>query len=230
MPVWFITLCKGIDFVVYWAMVIPVAIAQYNRKWLVGGLRTLRFVPLFLLAMYCGLQVAIHVWAYGLPLNHLNTIGETLLYLKVYHDEFTSTVIKRRIRIASVIFLFFALIDSFWLEGFHQINSYTNILESGLIITLILIYFEIHILKNRKIVALRKPMFIASIGIILYLAGTIVVHLITNYLIATNDEGSARLVYLISSILLLVMTILFSRAFWLAQQPKPSLKLFTTGF
>lgn len=228
MPVWFISLCKSIDFVVYWAMVIPIAIAQYNRKWLTDGLRTLRFVPLFLLAMYCSLQVAIRLWSYSLPINHFNTIGETLLYLKVYHDEFTSIIIKRRIRIVGVLFLCFALVDSFWLEGFHQINSYTNALESTLIIAIALIYFELHILKYPKITALQKPMFIASIGIIFYLAGTVFVHLITNYLIAANDEGNARLAYLISSILLLVLSILFSRAFWLARQKKTPLGLFTT--
>ncbi|MCA8829112.1 hypothetical protein [Hymenobacter pini] len=220
MPVWFITLCKGIDFVVYWAMVIPIAIAQYNRRWLVGGLRTLRFIPLFLLVMYCCAQVAIILWRYTLPINHLNTVGEALLYLKVYHDEFTNSIIKRRVRLVAVIFLAFAVVDSFWLEGFQQINAYTNLIESFLIITLALIYFEIHILRRQRIAALRKPMFVASIGIILYLAGTIVLHLVTNHLIAANDEGDARIVYLISSFLLFLMVTLFSRAFWLARPVK----------
>lgn len=229
MPVWLETLCYILELVAYWAMVIPIAIAYYNRRWLVGGLRALRFVPLFLLGMYCCLQVVIRLWAYGLPLNHVNTVGETLLYLKVYHDEFTSTVIKRRIRVAGVVFLCFACVDSFWLEGFHQINAYTNLVESVLIITLALLYFEIHIVRSQKIAALQKPMFIASIGIILYLAGTVVLYLITNYLIDNNDGKNTQLVYSFSSVLLCIMAVLFSRSFWLARQTTLSGELGVAG-
>ncbi|RSK48284.1 hypothetical protein [Hymenobacter rigui] len=168
------------------------------------------------------MQVAIALWQYNLPLVHLNTIGEALLYMKVYHDEFVDEKTKRSIRVIAVIFLVFAALDSFWLEGFGRINSYTNLAESIIIISLGLLYFERTLIGRRRTQLQRVPLFVATIGIILYLSGTVVLYLATNHFIQLNDEYNTRLMYLINSVLVLVLGLLFSRAFILVKpQPQP---------
>ncbi|WP_126546792.1 hypothetical protein [Hymenobacter amundsenii] len=205
------------DWLAYGSMVVPFLIAHRRRHNLTGGLQTLRFVPLFLLGMYGLMHIAIRLWQYSLPVNHLNTVGETLLYLKVYHDEFVTRRVKRYIRITAAFFLAFAALDSFWLEGFRQINAYTSLLESIVILGLGLLFFERVLIRKRQTSFFDIPMFAATIGIMLYLSGTIVLYLISNDLIAKNDEYSSRMLYLTSSCLLLLMSLLFCRAFLLVQ-------------
>ncbi|RSK36152.1 hypothetical protein [Hymenobacter metallilatus] len=172
------------------------------------------------------MQIAIAVWHYNLPLVHLNTLGEALLYMKVYHDEFVDEKTKRSIRILAVVFVLFAALDSFWLEGFTRINSYTNLAESVIIISLGLLYFERVLIGRRRTQIQQIPLFVATIGIILYLSGTVVLYLATNHFIQVNDEYSARLMYLINSALVLMLGLLFSRAFLLV---KPLAPLHTTA-
>lgn len=218
MPTWFLTFCKVTDLLVYWALLVPFALAYRRRAQLTGGLVTLRIVPLFLLVIYCLMQAAIALWHYNLPLVHLNTVGEALLYMKVYHDEFVDEKMKRSIRVLAVVFVVFAALDSFWLEGFGKINSYTNLAESVIIISLGLLYFERTLIGRRRTQLQKVPMFVATIGIILYLSGTVVLYLATNHFIQINDEYSARLMYLINSALVLMLGLLFSRAFLLVKQ------------
>ncbi len=177
----------------------------------------LRFVPLFLLGMYGLMHLAIALWQYSIPVNHLNTVGETLLYLKVYYDEFKSRSTKLAIRIIAVFFMIFAAIDSFILEGFHQINSYTNLLESILIIFLGLLFFERALIKTHRTQLLKTPMFVATIGIIIYLSGTVTLYLISNNSYLSTSEYNSRILYLISACFLLLMSLLFCRAFWLVR-------------
>ena len=60
-------------------------------------------------------------------------------------------------------------------------------------------------------------MFVATVGIIIYLTGTILLFLTTNYFIALNDEFNLRLIYLVSAVLLLLLAVLLSRAFLLVR-------------
>ena len=217
MSAWFILFCKLSDLFVYCALLVPFVLAQQRHKQLTGGLSTLRFVPLFLFTIYVLMQISTYLWRYNIPLVHLNTIGETLLYLKVFYDEFIDRKTRNAIKYLSILFILFSLIDSLYIEGFHQINSYTNLAESTIIIALSLLFFEKSIVTRRKTRFQKIPMFIATIGIILYLSGTVVVYLTTNYFISTNDEYNARLMYLISSALLLLLSVLFCRAFLLVR-------------
>ncbi|MBT2556589.1 hypothetical protein J7E24_02235 [Hymenobacter sp. ISL-91] len=215
MESWVIALCKAVDWLVYGGMLVPFLIAHQRRKNLTGGLRTLRFVPLFLLGMYGLMHLAIAIWQYSIPINHLNTIGETLLYLKVYYDEFKSNSTKLSIRIITIFFIIFAVIDSFFLEGFSQINSYTNLVESIIIIFLGLLFFERALIRTHRAQLLRTPMFVVTIGIIIYLSGTIILYLITNNPYLSTSEYNSRLLYLIGSCFLGIMALLFCRAFLL---------------
>lgn len=217
MPAWFLTFCKVTDLLVYWALLVPFVVAYRRRAQLTGGMVTLRFVPLFLFGIYCLMQVAIALWHYNLPLVHLNTVGEALLYMKVYHDEFVDERTKRAIRILAVAFLTFAIVDSVWLEGFGQINSYTNLAESISVISLGLLYFERILIGRRRTQLQQVPLFVATIGIILYLSGTVVLYLATNHFIHLNDEYSARMMYLINSALVLMLAVLFTKAFLLVK-------------
>ena len=217
MPIWFKPLCDIAEAVAYFCMLIPAVIARYSRSTLRGGMRPLAYLPVYLFGMFVLVRASAYFLHYNLLLIHLSTIGETLLYIKIYREEFIDRTTRQRIRITSVIFAFFAIIDSIWLEGFQQINSYTNLAESIIVISLSFLFFEKTITQKRKTDIHRIPMFVATVGIVIYLSGTVVLYLTTNYFITLNDEYNTRLMYLISSVLLLLLSLLLSRAFLLAK-------------
>ncbi|TGE08058.1 hypothetical protein [Hymenobacter fodinae] len=198
-------------------MLIPLGMAWSRRDYLTGSLRTLAILPAFFFVSYWLMQLGIYLWRYNLPIAHLSTFTESLIYLKVFHDAFNRPKQQKIIRGLTVAFIVFALLDSFYLEGFQQINSYTNLAESILITGLILAYFEEVIFSQHHARLLHLPLFNASIGILLYLAGTITVFLFTNQFIATNDELHTRLVYLLSSVLVFILALLLTRTFYLVR-------------
>ncbi|WP_210115972.1 hypothetical protein [Hymenobacter wooponensis] len=205
-------------------MLIPLSIAWQRRTGLHGSLYALVFVPAWMFFMYWMMQLGIYLWHYNLAIAHLSTFIESLIYLKVFHDALPHRRQQKTIHILMAGFIIFALLDSFYLEGFQQINSYTNLAESILVTGLILSYFEEAAFSQKHSHLLRTPLFVASIGILLYLAGTVTVFLFTNHFITTNNELYARLIYLISSTLVFVLALLLTRAFYLVQ-PITSSKL-----
>lgn len=175
------------------------------------------YLPAYLFAMFLFARIGTYVFSYNLFVLHLSTIGESLLFIKIYHDEFVDIKIKQNIKIAASIFMLFALIDSGWLEGLQRINSYTNLMESIIVIYLALLFLDKNIIQLGRTRIHLIPMFVATAGIIIYLSGTIVLYLVTNYFIALNDEFHMRLIYLFSSASLLLLSVLLSRAFLLVR-------------
>ncbi|WP_147320824.1 hypothetical protein [Hymenobacter lapidiphilus] len=135
----------------------------------------------------------------------------------MYHDEFTEAKIKKTIQFITIAFLLFAFTDSVWLESPPKINSYTNLVESVIVIGLALLFFEKTMVRHKNIKLSKIPMFVATVGIVMYLTGTVLLFLTTNYFIALNDEFNLRLIYLVSAVLLLLLAALLSRAFLLVR-------------
>lgn len=206
-------------------MLIPLGVAWRRRELLTGSLRTLALLPAFFFITYWLMQLGIYLWHYNLPIAHLSTFVESLIYLKVYHDALNRPKQQKIIRGLAVAFILFALLDSFYLEGFQQINSYTNLVESILIMGLILAYFEEAAFSQHQKHLLQLPLFVASIGILLYLAGTVTVFLFTNRFITTNDELHTRLIYLLSSVLVFLLALLLTRAFYLVRPAAASTQI-----
>ncbi|SDY07681.1 hypothetical protein [Hymenobacter psychrophilus] len=216
-PPWIRALSEVADAVAYTSMLLPAILAKYRKKSLRGGMQTMAYLPAYLFAMFLFARIGTYVFSYNLFVLHLSTIGESLLFIKIYHDEFVDIKIKQNIKIAASIFMLFALIDSGWLEGLQRINSYTNLMESIIVIYLALLFLDKNIIQLGRTRIHLIPMFVATAGIIIYLSGTIVLYLVTNYFIALNDEFHMRLIYLFSSASLLLLSVLLSRAFLLVR-------------
>ncbi|WP_226266140.1 hypothetical protein [Hymenobacter pini] len=215
MPAWLRPFCDLVEAIGYGTMLIPISLAWQRRWGLRGGMKPLAFLPAYMLSMAILMKIAAVVWRNNLPVIHVSTVGETLLYLVIYHTEFKHKRAKKIIRILAITFLIFAAVDSFYLEGFSRINSFTNLLESIIVTGLALLYFERTLIRRRNTQLQRVPLFIATIGIIMYLSGTVVIYLATNHFIDTNDEYGARLIFLLNSALIFTLALLFARAFLL---------------
>ncbi|MFD2786044.1 hypothetical protein [Hymenobacter rubripertinctus] len=215
MPVWFKAFCDIVEAIAYTFMLVPATLAVYKRRSLRGGMRILAYLPAYLFGMFVLTRIGNYIFHYNLPFIHISTIGETLLYIKIYHDEFIDKKAKQHIRILAAIFLLFAFIDSLWLEGFDKINSYTNLVESVFIIGLSFLFFERIAIQKRQIPIQKIPLFVATVGIVIYLSGTIILYLTVNHFIVFNDEYNARKIYLFNSLLVLLLAITLFRSFLL---------------
>jgi len=88
------------------------------------------------------------------------------------------------------------------------------------------VYFEKYMSASYTSKSQATPLFVASIGIMIYLSGTIALYLTTNHFIALNDEYSTRILFLVSAGLLFILSALFVKAFTLVKpvQHAPTIK------
>lgn len=220
MSSWLISIGYYLDLFAAFSMLIPFGMAWRRRAYLTGGLRPLAVLPGFLFVSYWLMQLGIYIWHNNIAIAHLNTVVESLILIQVYHDNAKKLKQRQIIRWMMLAFVCFAFADSFFIEGFNQINSYTNLFESIIVTILILAYFEEAIFIHHEYNLLKAPLFITSIGVLLYLAGTVMLYLFSEHLIRTNDLHTYRAFYLFSSFLFFVLAMLLTRAFYLVKPPQ----------
>ncbi|RPD45452.1 hypothetical protein DNI29_18910 [Hymenobacter sediminis] len=178
----------------------------------------LAFLAAYMLVVYLLMRVAAHVWHNNIFIAHCASVGETVLYLLAFR-----TVLRRlpRYWFAPTLcgFLAFAALDSWVLEGFGQLNSYTLSVESFLIILLALLYFEqeLHQATSSAALMLSRPLVVACMGIVLYLAGSVMVYSLSNHFVITNDAVGNSLLYSVNSIMLCVLSGCLFYAFYLTK-------------
>ncbi|GAB2776756.1 hypothetical protein HNQ93_001906 [Hymenobacter luteus] len=215
---WVIQLADWSEPVAYWSLVFPLLMA--GRRWgsLSSSLRILAYLAAYMLVVYLLMRVAARVWHNNIILAHCASVGETILYLFAFR-----AALRRLPRYwfapTLVAFLAFACLDSWVLEGFTRLNSYTLSLEGFLGILLGLLYFEqeLHQAPASSVPMLARPLVVACMGIVLYLAGTIMVYSLSNHFIATNDAAGTALLYSVNSIMLCVLSGSLFYAFYLTK-------------
>jgi len=204
-------------------MLVPLTLAWWGHPRLVAPLRILALVPVFLLVMYAASWIGKYFFHYNLIVGHATTFGEGLLYLWYLRRLLADTRYRRWPPFFQVTFVVFGLLDSFVLEGFKQLNTYTNALESLFVPALVLMYFE-HLLHTPHFAPRlsREPTFAANVGIVIYLMGTVVLYLILNHYILLNDADMVYQIFTLNIVMQLVLSSLLARCFWLARQAIPS--------
>lgn len=180
--------------------------------------------------MYMASYAGKYFFQYNLVVGHITTFGEGLLYLWYLRRLLADTRYRRWPPVFQVVFIVFGLLDSFFLEGFQQLNTYTNALESLLVTALVLMYFE-HLLHKPNLTPRlsQEPTFTANVGIVVYLMGTVVLYLILNNYILRNDADMIYRIFTLNMLMQLILSTLLARTFWLARRVKSSSELVVTG-
>ena len=202
-----------VELLAYTSLLLPVLLAAGRWRWLPRSLRLLAAVPAYMALVFGLMRLIGYYGVHNIWLAHLSVIGETLLYLMLYTTVLVSLRRWRPVLLAG--FAAFAAFDSFWLEGLARLNTYTIALESFVVTLLALLYLEKQLRTGSAVPLLRRPLAVASIGIVLYLAGTVSVYMASNYYIGSNDGRGLSLLYLSNSLLLLLYAGLLSVAFTL---------------
>ncbi|WP_022823163.1 hypothetical protein [Hymenobacter norwichensis] len=143
---------------------------------------------------------------------NLVTVLETLLIGYAFYLALPSSKIRFFVRLAAWIFMVTAFADYFFISGLRATTTYTVALETVLLVTLVLLYFERSLHDLRTTPLERHPMFVIGIGVITYFAGTVMVFLLQN-----SVHGVQKLLMmLINFVLSFILNSIIARAFWLA--------------
>ena len=210
------------------SVMLPILIAVWRRTLLSQSLRVMLYCCLmWMTLMALGVYVG-KVWHYNVFVWQLVDLLEVWFIGWAYYHVIRFRL-RRHFLLIGVLYSLFALFDSFILNGLwdaalHKLassNTYTVVLKNLLIIGLILLYFEQTLRDLRNTMLEYEPMFIISVALIVFFAGTVVMFLIR---FDIKDSTEYTMTLPVDTVLNLVLHGLLARAFWLAgRQQKPML-------
>ncbi|QNH61359.1 hypothetical protein [Hymenobacter sediminicola] len=129
--------------------------------------------------------------------------------------------LRRYFLLIGVLYTAFALVDMFIINDLWNgiknelvtVNNYTLVVKHLLLVSLILLYFEQSLRHLRNVALERDPVFIVSVALLIFHAGTFVLFLVRTSLTSYWEYNSITIPLLTT--LNLVMYALLSYAFWL---------------
>ncbi|UOQ74575.1 hypothetical protein [Hymenobacter cellulosilyticus] len=159
-----------------------------------------------------------HIWHNNVLILQLATVGETLCLGWTYYYAFHSER-GRRVLLACVgLFLALYIAEAFF---YHVATSgppiYTHIAQSVLLVGAAVAYFEQTLRELRNIDLSEDPIFMVSVGSILYYAGTLMVFILESKL--QDQPDLIWIMYIIQFILLIVFNVFLAIALWNGDQP-----------
>lgn len=140
----------------------------------------------------------------NLPLLHLYTPLEFLLVTYIFYSVSSSERLKLLLKIICIAFLFFSLINSLFIQSVYRFNSYAKTLESFFLI-LICINWFFNTLTDVN--GYQKPFAWMASGFLIYFSGSLLLYVLSNYLLSFVQQWQLYAWYF-HTFLLLVQYIL----------------------
>lgn len=158
-------------------------------------------------------EYAAYAWHYNVAFWHVMRVLEGLLLGYAYYLALRAPALRQALRWLAPAFVVLALADSLVLSGWWKLNIYTIAVECTGLIALALLYFEqvLHELRNMDL--RQDPMFVLSVGVLVYFAGTVTLFVLQR---DVQDLQQLDLMLLINSVMSLLLSYTVGRALWLA--------------
>ncbi|TGE25475.1 hypothetical protein E5K00_09875 [Hymenobacter aquaticus] len=222
-PSWLLTFCEYLEHTASLVVLVPLGLAFWKWPRLAPALRLMTVYLVFAELILLASSIVELYWpAWNNGIWHLFTLVQTLLFFRIYYLTLSSRNIRLLIQGLAAGFTVFALADSLYLEGLRQVNSYTHVLQSALLIGLALLYFE-QLLNELHVTHLEQdPLFLVSTAVVLYFSGTVLLYVFVNKFSAPADYASHQVIYTLNAMVNLIQYVLFALAFWYAGRPLPS--------
>ncbi|UOQ55328.1 hypothetical protein [Hymenobacter cellulosivorans] len=217
---WLVEFAKQFNNVALLTYLIPLGIGIRRWKRLLPAYR-----PLFWFVLLPGALLNGALAEYGRHVLHNNilflrlaTIGESLLLGWAYYYAFHSGRSRYILLTAVGLFLGLAILEplSFTQAFFISYNTFIHLIQSILLVGAAVAYFEQTLRELRNIDLGRDPMFLVSVGSILYYAGTVMVFVFEMQM--QNQPDLIWIMYIIQFILLIVFNTFLALALWNGDQ------------
>lgn len=119
----------------------------------------------------------------SLFIGHIYTLIEFVFIVYIYKTMLNKLIPNAVFTIILIAFVFFSLLNAFFIQGWQANNSYQRTIESVLVVGFALLYFynTTRELKVKQIE--RESMFWLSVGVLLYFSGALFIFIFSNYLL-----------------------------------------------
>ena len=151
------------------------------------------------------------------PISHYYALLEYMAFSYLFYHATDSARIKIYIIYVSAIYIVFAIINVFFIEGIYTFNSNGRVAESLLLLVSALLYFFTLFKKLPKDSLLRQPMFCISCGVIFYFAGNILLFGVYNILMKNTSDSQE--IWVLHSLLNILLNLLIATAFICHRKP-----------
>ena len=219
---WLVALAKQLNLFSLATCLVPLVIGL--RYW--SRLeRPLRMVALTVVAQSSlGLlsEIGRYFWHYNIIFLHLLTTVETLGFGATYLVVLRHHTQRRVLLGLLVVFLGVAIYETIIQGGYRAYgppNVATFALQFIVLLTAVLLYFDQILHELLAILLERDPLFLVSVGITLYYAGTVLVNIAAEYMRDGADPGIIWIMFIVQFILLIFFNMVLAMALWYASHP-----------
>ena len=160
--------------------------------------------------------VSHYLWSHkinNLPLLHLY-IPVTFTMLFLFYKHILRNQIKKYIwYLIAIVFYLFSIIDSVWLQGLYNFNSYTINLENAIMVFFSILCFY-RIGKEMKVLQLeRYPIFWINTGVLFYYSGSLLLFTLSNEAISFSRTIRMH-IWNLHALFVMLMYFLISIGLW----------------
>lgn len=183
-----------------------------HRKELPSTLQLLGYCLLWSFLIEISAKIFIQLEINNLPLLHLYTLGEFLLWSLFYQKVLLKRSATRKLSNYFIFGILLLLIsNSLFIEDIWGFNSYAKTLVSSLIIGYA-IFYQARLLNEASPEGSASLTLINS-GVLIYYTGSFLIFLFSNYFLKTST-GLPIVFWVFNSLLNLIFQIIILRALW----------------
>jgi len=188
-----------------WIIILPMFLTLRSIK---DESSKIRILTLYLMLSMLALVTSFVFWKKSinnLPITHVFTLVEFLLLLWFFSKLLTGFISKRIFLLLGIFFLFFSLIDSFFLEDIYSFNSLGRSVEALIFIVLSFCWF-LKLLKGEQSSSSSESEGISYIvaGFFIYFSGSVMLFSFSNYINEMTHSLSLN-IWSIHTFLLVIM-------------------------
>lgn len=186
---WLVALSKQLNTLSVVSALVPAVVGLVRRRYLTAAERCL-----WVCALLGNLLFGVGC-EYGRIVLHNNILFlrtqvwlEAVLLGAAYYYTFTGARSRQVILALLLTFTLSAIVETVWFMNWREGNGpYLHVTQAVLLIGLILAYFEQLLSHPAQVRLLREPMFVVSVGAVLYYAGTVFVFVLETVLRDNTD-------------------------------------------
>ncbi|GAA4018082.1 hypothetical protein GCM10022408_34740 [Hymenobacter fastidiosus] len=218
--VWWAALAKKLNILALLTYLVPSAVGLWRWSGLVPAYRPLVWLvvgPGFLLGLAS--EIGRYVFHNNIAPQHLITLTETLVLGWAYWYALHSARNRRFLMGALGGFIVVFGVESVYWRGFWQgYNTYAHTFQTFVLLALALLYFEQLLQELHTSRLEHDPMFLVSVGTMLYYAGTIMVFLLEDGMQHRHQTDQLWAMFSIQATLLIVFNGFLTLALWNAHR------------
>lgn len=217
--VWLVTLSNRLNALSIAAALLPVAVGLLRWRRLRPAERYLWVGALLANLLFGALcEVGRIVWHNNILILRTQVWLEAVLFGAAYYHAYTGPK-RRLVPWLLAAFTLAAVVETVWFMDWRVKNGpYLHVGQSVLLIGLVLAYFEQLLSEAPYEPLTRQPMFLASVGVLLYYAGAALVYVLESLLL--DDTNHIRMVFLLEFFLRIVaLNGCLAVALWLSGRP-----------